>query len=149
MADFIIDTLQEDNLQFHSPLHRKMLREIEQQLQNPNFIAEKYFVAHPDPEISRLAAEIASDRYQLSKYHFKAQKIVTDKERLHELIPRLVIDFKISIVDEEMKQTLRELSEPAVQNDPEQSRKIMQRYIELQQIQSAMAKRAGERILLI
>lgn len=48
-----------------------------------------------------------------------------------------------------MKQTLRELSEPAVQNDPEQSRKIMQRYIELQQIQSAMAKRAGERILLI
>ncbi len=149
VAEFIIDNLKEDNLQFHSPLHRKMLREIEQQLQNPNFIAEKYFVAHPDPEISRLAAEIASDRYQLSKYHFKAQKIVTDKERLHELIPRLVIDFKISIVDEEMKQTLRELSEPAVQNDPEQSRKIMQRYIELQQIQSAMAKRAGERILLI
>ena len=149
VAEFIINNLKEDNLQFHSPLHRKMLREIEQQLQNPNFIAEKYFVAHPDPEISRLAAEIASDRYQLSKYHFKAQKIVTDKERLHELIPRLVIDFKISIVDEEMKQTLRELSEPAVQNDPEQSRKIMQRYIELQQIQSAMAKRAGERILLI
>lgn len=149
VAEFIIDNLKEDNLQFHSPLHRKMLREIEQQLQNPNFIAEKYFVAHPDPEISRLAAEIASDRYQLSKYHFKAQKIVTDKERLHELIPRLVIDFKISIVDEEMKQTLRELSEPAAQNDPEQSRKIMQRYIELQQIQSAMAKRAGERILLI
>ena len=42
-----------------------------------------------------LAVEMASDRYQLSKYHSKGQKIVTDEERLYELVPRLLLDFSL------------------------------------------------------
>ena len=34
--------------------------------ENPDFVAEKHFLAHPDSEISRLAADLCGDRYILS-----------------------------------------------------------------------------------
>lgn len=145
---YIADSLKEDELQFHVPLHRRILKEAESGLRNPDFVAERYFITHPDPEISKLAAEMVSDRYQLSKYHSKAQKIVTDEERLYELIPRLLLDFKLSIVEEEMKHTLLALSDPAIANNPERYINIMKRYKELQQTQSIMAQNAGDRVVL-
>lgn len=145
---YIADSLKEDELQFHVPLHRRILKEAESGLRNPDFVAERYFITHPDPEISKLAAEMVSDRYQLSKYHSKAQKIVTDEERLYELIPRLLLDFKLSIVEEEMKHTLLALSDPAIANNPERYIDIMKRYKELQQTQSIMAQNAGDRVVL-
>lgn len=140
--------LAEDELQFHDALHRRVLKEAETHIHDENFIAERYFIASPDPEISKLAVEMASDRYQLSKYHSKGQKIVTDEERLYELVPRLLLDFKLAIVTEEMKHTLQALSKPEIANDPQRCNEIMQRYKELHQTQSLMAQRAGDRVVL-
>ena len=147
VTEYVARCLKEDDLQFHAPLHRLILKEAEEHLHDNGFIAEHHFINHPDPSVSRLAANLASDRYQLSKYHSKGQKIITDEERLYELIPRLVIDFKLSIVEEEMKQTLRTLTNPEIINDPQQYTLIMQRYKELQETQSAMARKAGDRVV--
>lgn len=111
-------------------------------------MSERYFLTHPDPEISKQAAELASDRYQLSKYHSKGQAIITDEERLYELVPRLLIDFKLSIVEEEMKHTLQALTNPDIYNNPEKCQEIMQHYKELQEIQIPMAQKAGDRVIL-
>ena len=148
VIECISSGLRQDNLQFHNPLHRKVLKEAEDHIMNEGFVAEHFFLSHPDPAISLLAAEMVSDRYQLSKYHFKGQKIVSDEERLHELVPRLLIDFKLSIVEEEMKHTLNALANPQIANEPEHYTEIMKRYQELQQIQSAMAKHAGDRVVI-
>ena len=140
--------LKEDDLQFHAPLHRLILQECEAHLNDPNFNPERYFIAHPDPAVSKLAVDLVSDRYQLSKYHSKGQKIVTDEERLYELIPRLLLDFKLSIVEEEMKNTLQALTNPEIANDPQRCMEIMKRYKELQETQSVMAQHAGDRVVL-
>lgn len=140
--------LKEDELQFHNALDRRILKEAEMHLQDAGFVAERYFLSHPDPDISKLAAEMVSDRYQLSKYHSKGQKILTDEERLYELVPRLLIDFKISIVEEEMKHTLQILTRPDIYNDPQKSAEIMKRYQDLQKIQISMVQKAGDRVVL-
>ena len=70
------------------------------------------------------------------------------KKRLHELVPRLLLDFKLSIVDEEMKHTLQALANPEIANDPQRYMEIMQRYKELHETQSIMAQRAGDRVVL-
>ena len=148
VTEYIASELKEDELQFHDPLHRLILKEAEAHLHDNGFTTERYFIAHPDPAISKLAADLANERYQLSKYHSKNQKIITDEERLYELVPRLLLDFKLAIVEEEMKHTLQALSNPAIANDPEQCLAIMQRYKELQQTQSLMAQNAGDRVVL-
>ena len=74
VIEYISMDLKQDELQFHNPLHRRILAEAESHLHDQNFTAERYFLAHPDPTISKLAAEMINDRYQLSKYHSKSQK---------------------------------------------------------------------------
>lgn len=148
VIECISASLKEDELQFHSALDRRILKEAETHLQEPGFVAERYFLSHPDADISKLAAEMVSDRYQLSKYHSKGQKIITDEERLYELVPRLLIDFKISIVEEEMKHTLQALNNPAIYNDPQKCQEIMKHYQDLQKIQIPMLQKAGDRVVL-
>lgn len=147
VIEFIAASLKEDDLQFHSPLHRKILNEAIVHENDSQFTSERFFLTHPDPEINKLAADMVSERYQLSKYHSKSQKIISDEERLYELIPRLLIDFKLSIVEEEMKHTLLALAQPEIAGNPEKAKEIMERYKTLHQTQMLMARNAGDRIV--
>lgn len=147
VIEFIAASLKEDDLQFHSPLHRKILNEAIAHENDSQFTSERFFLTHPDPEINKLAADMVSERYQLSKYHSKSQKIISDEERLYELIPRLLIDFKLSIVEEEMKHTLLALAQPEIAGNPEKVKEIMERYKTLHQTQMLMARNAGDRIV--
>ena len=148
VTEYVINDLKEDELAFHNPLHRQMLTEAAEHIHNEGFIAERYFLAHPNPIISKLSTELIADRYQLSKYHSKAKRLVTDEERLFELVPTLMINFKFAIISEEMKHMMYALQDPAVANDEEQCTSIMKRYSELREIKSIMAKRLGDRVVL-
>ena len=127
VTEYIVNDLKEDELAFHNPLHRQILTEAAERIHNEGFTAERYFVAHPDPVISKLSVELISNRYQLRKSQI--EQMVTDEERLYELIPRLMINFKYAIVCEELKHTLFALQNPAIANDETQCNSIMERYI--------------------
>lgn len=148
VIEYIVNDLKEDDLAFHNPLHRRMLSEAATHRQDAGFVAERYFLAHPDPVISKLSVDLINVRYQLSKYHSKSQKIVTDEERLYELVPMLMINFKYAIVTEELKHMLYALQDPDFAHDKEKCDSLMQRYNELRTVQSIMAKRLGDRVVL-
>ncbi len=145
---YIVKDLQDDDLAFHNPLHRRMLGEAAERIGTPGFTAEHYFLNNPDPDISMLSAELVSDRYRLSKYHYKNKKIVADEERLYELVPTLMINFKYAIVNEELKHILLALQDPAVTKDEQKCTAAMKRYSELSEVRSLMAKRLGDRVVL-
>ena len=148
VIEYISMDLKQDELQFHNPLHRRILAEAESHLHDQNFTAERYFLAHPDPVISKLSVDLINVRYQLSKYHSKSQKIVTDEERLYEMVPMLMINFKYAIVTEELKHMLYALQDPALAHDNEKCDSLMKRFNELKTVQSIMAKRLGDRGVL-
>ncbi|WP_302460359.1 DNA primase [Bacteroides clarus] len=148
VIEYVINDLKQDELSFHNPLHRQILTEAATHIHDAGFTAERYFLAHPETTISKLSAELISNRYQLSKYHSKSQKIVTDEERLYELVPALMINFKYAIVSEELKHMMSALQDPAVANDEEKCNAIMKRYCEMREVQSIMAKRLGDRVVL-
>lgn len=148
VIDYIVSELQQDELTFHNEIHRRILGEAAAHQADPGFVAEQYFINHLDADISKVSAELLSDRYQLSKYHSRAQKILTDEERLDELVPQIMMSFKLAIVSEEIKQHLRTLQDPAVATDKERCSQIMARCGELMKLQKLLAKNAGERILL-
>ena len=148
VIEYDINDLKQDELSFHNPLHRQILTEAATHIHDAGFTAERYFLAHPETTISKLSVELISNRYQLSKYHSKSQKIVTDEERLYELVPALMINFKYAIVSEELKHMMSALQDPAVANDEEKCNAIMKRYCEMREVQSIMAKRLGDRVVL-
>ena len=148
VIEYIINDLKQDELSFHNTLHRTILSEAGTHIHDKSFVSERYFLAHPSQEISKLAAELASDRYQLSKYHSKAQHVIADEERLYELVPHLMIDFKSAIIKEELKHILRALQNPDNIKDETKYMEIMKRYRDLCLIQSEMAKHQGDRVVI-
>jgi len=147
VIEYIINDLKQDDLAFHNPLHRKILAEAGTLTKNKGFIAERYFISHTDPTISKLAVEMASDRYQLSKYHSKGQKLIADEDRLYELVSTLMINFKNAIVEEELSHILRALQDPENARNEEKYKAILKRYKEISDIQSIMDKRLGDRVV--
>ena len=146
VTEYICADLEQDSLQFHNPTHRKLLDEAVAHLHDKDFCTERYFLAHPDPSISRMAADMLSDRYRLSKSN--EQAIVKDEERLHELIPHLLIDFKLAILEEDMKQTVQQLNLPEVAKDAQRAMEVMKHYKKLTETLKEMAKKAGDRVIL-
>lgn len=149
VASYIDSELKIDDLELHTPQYRQLLEETVARLDDPQFVAERYFCNHPDPKVSLLAADLVSDRYQLSKYHTKYQKIAGDDERLHELLPQLMADFKYLVVKEECQQLLRELQNPDIYKDEARYTAVMKRYKDLSEIQKMIAKRLGDRTLTL
>ena len=148
VAEHVASDLSVDSLELQDPMHRRMLDEVMQRIHNEGFVASRYFLSHPDPQVARLAADLSSDRYQLSKYHSRSQKIVTDEERLCELVPHLLTDLKLAIVEDELKQVLAALQDRTIMTDAARYMEVMKRYKDLSEVQRAIAKRAGDRVVL-
>ena len=129
-----------DGIKLSHPLYRKIFEEASQHADDPTFIAEKHFLAHPDEEISRLTAELCNDRYLLSKF-FQENNDTEERNEtaiLFEHATRLVISYKQSLIDEMLKETMRKLKEPATMQSPELSAEVMQNYKFLKETQQAL-----------
>lgn len=148
VIECIWSSLEQDGLAFHNPLHRRILSEAMKHIEDEGFKAERYFLSHPDPQISRLAVDLISERYQLSKYHSKAQKLTTDEERIDELVSTLLINFKNAILEEELKQIMIQLQDPVTLQDPSLCQRLLLKYKQKKTVQSAMAKHLGDRVIL-
>ncbi len=147
-AEYVDNELKQDEISFYNPLHRLILNEAIENIGKSGFCAEKYFLGHPNPDISRISAELINNRYQLSKMYSKTQKVVTDEERLYELTERLIIDFKNAIIKEELKHINFLLQDPLVANDPDKCTDIQKRSMSLQKVYKYIAKKLGDRIIL-
>ncbi len=147
VAEYVATELALDEIQFTTPLFAEVLLELQQHIGEPGFTAERHFIAHANPTLSRLAVDLIEEKYQLSKYHSKTQTVLSDAERLADLMPHLMVDYKHALVDMELKETLNLMRQPEVMNDMEKCMEVMGRYKELTEIKKEMAKHLGDRVI--
>ena len=147
VAAYITEELEVDEIAMQTPIFAQILQEATQHLFDENFVAERYFINHPNPEISKLAVDLAEEKYQLSKYHSKTQNVMSEVERLGEIVPHLLIDYKMSIIDINLKEMLDQLRQPNIMSDPSKSLEIMTGYKQLMELKQQMAKALGDRVI--
>ena len=103
------------------------------------FDPERHFIAHPDAEISRLAAELCGERYLLSKFFNEQQKDERNELAvLFEQTTRLSVAYKLSIIDEMLKETMNRLKDPATTSNPTALQEAMEDFKYLKETQSAL-----------
>lgn len=147
VAEYVASELGMDNITLTTPLFAEVLQELLQHIGEMGFTAERHFVTHANPALSRLAVDLIEEKYQLSKYHSKTQTIVNDADRLNELMYHLMIDYKHSLIEMELKDTLNQLRHPDVMVDADKCLEVMSRYKELMEIKQQMAKHLGDRVI--
>ena len=145
VAQYVANELEADDLSFHHPICVQILAEAAAMPVNEEGHSLQQFLSHPHAEVSRLAADLGQDRYTLC--HSQQTTYVPDRERLYDLIPRLIHDFKNAFLQKELDDLLQQLRDPQVTADTTRTLQIMQRYKELHEVQKAFAQYLGERVV--
>lgn len=148
VAEYIQFDLQRDDLEISIPVYKRMLEEAVKQGQKEGFIASRYFLSHPDPEISRIAANLIGEKYHLSKYHTRYREIEQEEDRLEQLIVADIYAFKLSYILYQRQQIEQQIKEASKQNDMDKVFELMKKQQRLDQIKAILGKELGERIIL-
>ena len=145
LAEYVEGDLSYDDITLRSPLYAKMLALTCQHVHDEDFVASKYLVNNQDEDVSREAADLISDRYQLSKGNQMSQ---SEEERIVPNLSRILLDYKNAIVEEDLKQCNADLTRPEVKADITQTLAIIQRIKELGELQRQLAKLLGDRVVV-
>ena len=129
----------EDGIEISHPLYARIFKEAAEHLENPAFNPERHFIAHPDHEISKLTAELCGERYLLSKFFTEQGNDERNEQAvLFEQTTRLAVAYKLSIVDEMLKETMEKMKNPETISNPERMQEAMEDFKFLKETQRAL-----------
>ena len=148
VAPYISNELKAENIQLQFAKHQQILDEAAQEtLEHPDtFNSRNYFIIHPDPDINRLAADLADDRYPLSTEQQKAY--IPEEKRLIDLVPRIINDYKHAILGVQKEEVLQALRQPELMQQPERMKELFEQLMEINEIEKEFAKVLGDRVLV-
>lgn len=118
---------------------------LERRRQGESLFMEKRLTSHPDDTVRNISIDLASEKHVLSKVHTRFMKVETEDEKLHELVPRALYEYKDAILGCRIKALQKEMA--AVVDDSSRVLELMARMAELQTLRCEFAKFLGERIL--
>ena len=142
VAQFIDYDLGSDGLSFSNELYNHILQEAVEHSTDKDFKADKYFMQHPDPQISQLAIQLGIDSHQLSRNF----AINYSQEQLRQRIVHMILDFRMGIVNQQLKNLQRQLKEAG--SDMPRIKELMPAYQEAQQLRNALARQLGSDVIV-
>ena len=148
VAEYIRYDLERDDLTFYTPIIKSMLDEAADKCKTEGFIASRYFLAHPDPNVSRLAANLISEKYQLSKYHSKYRELEQEQDKLDQLVTREIYAMKDAYILRQIKETQLGIKEAHALGNEDKVFELMKQLTRLNEIKNILSKELGERIIL-
>lgn len=146
VIEFIYQDLKQDQIAFQNGIYTQILEEAYAHVNDENFLAERYFTLHQDQTISKLAVDLISDKYQISKIYLESDPENLKEISLSDKIQYLIVDFKLTIVNAQIEKVQQEIA--VAQNDETKAREAMMRFVQLLEVRKNLAKFAGERVVM-
>ena len=137
VAQYVDYDLGQDNIRFNNELYNQILEEAVAHSGEPDFVAETYFMHHPDVNISNLATRLAIDTHQLGK----SFQVKEREGSLRQHVLHLVLDLRMDIVDNRLKELKAEMKK--VGNDMAHIKALMEEFKETQELRNALAQQLG------
>lgn len=156
IIEFVKTDLEQDGLWFTYPLYKQMLDEAIEHMQQEGFTPSRYFLSHPDTQISKIAVDLISDKYQLSKVHIKQfgenvnmeDTPLSEDKHLIKHVPWVLTELKNAYVKQRMDEITEQLKEKQKEGNFELVMSLMTELKELKEVKKMLDKFLGERIVL-
>ena len=142
VAQYIDYDLGSDGLSFSNDLYNRILQEAVEHSGDKDFKADRYFMQHPDPQVSQLATQLGIDSHQLSRSFV----IKHSKEQLRQRIVHMILDFRMGIISQHLKDLQRQLKEAG--SDMTRIKELMPAYQEAQQLRNELARQLGSDVIV-
>lgn len=156
-GEYIISELHRDNVDVDNALYQLIMEEYMAHYKEPNWVAANYFQYHPNGDISQLAVNMLADKYQLSRMYAKqmvSENVVkevdmpSDVDMLPDMVQRLLLELKYTIVNERIDTMQTMLKEAQMRDDWELIRTILEQQPMLIDIRQQLCKALGNRVIL-
>lgn len=156
VLEYVKFDLERDGLSFQNPLYAQILNEATSLIGDANFIPSRYFLAHPNQDISRLAARLLEDRHELSKVHMRqfgenlkqADTPLAEEKQLETAVPRVLTELKNAFILLQIKKIKAQMKQKQSEGDFDASIALMLQLKGLEEVKRALAKMLGERVIL-
>lgn len=166
VAEYIQQELAGDDIDLQVPAFKQILDEAVTHCQEAGFVASRYFLAHPDFEISKLAADMMSSKYQLSKYfggqedmalkqttlteeqqqaENEARRMEKEREQLERWVVHDLFVLKNAHVKYEIDEITKQIKE--LQSDDVRVMELLKKRMELDKVKRLLSKELGDRIV--
>jgi len=145
VAEFIINEILDDELEFRNLIYRKIFEEVNIVIKRGEVIDLKQFITHREEEISKVVADLLSSPYVLSKVHRRKGALVETEEMiLKQSVPKAIIEFKRKIL--EIAQKEKEDQIKAAQENKtseEELNQHMQQYMTISSVINSISREKG------
>ena len=143
---YIVHSLINDEITFENPLFQRVFNLYAESLKEDKILTQQEITQHSDNEISQLAINLLSNKYELSSNWAEMHKtfVVTEDQQLTMAVVRPVNAFKLSKVNHLIldKQNLLKEAE-----NEDETTKILEDLMRFQKIKSLISEKLGRVIL--
>jgi DNA primase len=149
VGEFMIDELEKDDLISENPLFQKIFNSVRENLDNEQFDPWKFFIYHPDGEVSSLATDLLSEKFVESKRWTKAGAY-TEKEEdiLDLLIPKIIHEYKLRKIRVMMAGIEDEINRASNENDFDKVIEEQSKYMNLKRVERFLSDKLGNRTFI-
>lgn len=128
-ALYISIDLSNDNFSFHQPIYNEILQDAVEHAEDENFKAEPYFLNHPNPEISSLAAKPTIDQSITTE----KMKVRMNSEKLRQIVLKDILNFRTHYIVQRLIEVKREFMQ-----HPENSQALLEEFTKLQKMNTLL-----------
>jgi DNA primase len=148
VADYIITELEADQMESVNPAIKTIFNEYRLHISDENFDAIKYFVNHPDLQISQLVSDILSEKNKLSQFWRKRGNFIEEEhEILYQLVPKVLQECKLRYITFLISQAEQGIRKASENNDEKAIQEFQKRYQTLKTVEGQLCGHLGRRTI--
>ena len=144
----MVEELEKDDLVSDNLLFKKVFEEVKNTLAKPDFDLWKFFVNHPNNEVSQLAIGVLTDKHKESKIWKKGGAFAEDEEEILDLlVPKVINEYKSKKIRLMLPHIEDEINKAYLANDFDRVIEEQSKYMNLKQVQKDLSDKLGSRMI--
>jgi DNA primase len=149
VEEYILQELQRDELELSQPLYNRIIQEFQHFITNGELLDNKYFIEYPESEISKIAADLISQKYELSK-RFKKKEVFleTEEMKLKTIVPEMILTYKSKRINLMIKEVQREILSIQKEDSFEKLTELQQQMVLLHNLRIEISKNLRDRVII-
>jgi DNA primase len=148
VAGYILSELESDQMESVNQVIKAIFEEYRLHADDENFDAIKYFVNHPDHQISQLVSDIMSEKNKLSQFWRKRGSFIEEEhEILYQLVPKILQECKLRYISFLISQAEKGIGIAFMNKDEEAVTEYQKRYQKLKTVEGLLCGRLGNRAI--
>ena len=148
VAGYILSELESDQMESVNPVIKAVFEEYRLHADDEYFEAIKYFVNHPDHQISQLVSDIMSEKNKLSQFWRKRGSFIEEEhEILYQLVPKILQECKLRYISFLISQAEKGIGIAFMNKDEDAVTEYQKRYQKLKTVEGLLCSRLGNRAI--